>query len=128
LEVTNEERPVDKWRSIFEIMSIVLRIYQDTRESLVFLSKKSFFRTAISYRHQFFIEVELKNCQKTFKEEKMLFMVQDKNRNNELWVTVRNIEEGEAIVVLLQVCKSVVCGKSQSYVKWSQNRSNTFYI
>jgi len=43
----------------------------------------------------------------------MLFMLQDKHRNQELWITMRNINEAEILLILLKVSKSIISEKVQ---------------
>lgn len=63
LEITSEEKPLKKWREIFQIMTIALKIYDTPKECLTFLTPKSFIKYPLQHPN-FLIELEVKTSTK----------------------------------------------------------------
>lgn len=91
-------------------MGVALRLYDVPRDCLLFLNSKAFLKLPTEGK-EFHYEIELKCCLRPYREEKILFALQNKDRSQEMWVTMRNSTEGEAEIALTKVTKSVIWEK-----------------
>ena len=124
-EIVGDEKPADRWGRVFDLLGVAMDLYETTKTTLVFHSPKSFYRVPLSGK-QIRVDVEVRTTMRTSKDERMLFAVEDKNKTQQLWVTLRNSEENEAVLIFLKSENGKVTDKIQREVAWRQHDSNTF--
>lgn len=82
-------------------MQVALKFYPNPRDCLSLVSQKSSIKYAINGTA--YIQLEVKSSTKISQEEKILFSFTDKNRNQQVWLIIRNMNPNEAILKLLRV-------------------------
>jgi hypothetical protein len=90
LELSDENNPVEKWKNVFSLILTAIHIYDKPRTVANFTSGRSYLKLPLNLGKNFLMQIEIKNSWTTYVEEKFLFMIADKNRKEELWVTTIN--------------------------------------
>ncbi len=128
LEITNQSRPLKKWKDIFQIMSLALKIYDTPKQCLSFLSTKSYIKYSLNSSSSFLIEIEIKATSYLSNDEKMLFMIQDKQRTQQMWIVMRQNSENEVLLMILKISNGIINQQAKVETKWHLYNINLFII
>lgn len=66
LEINSDSNPVQKWKQIFSLLEITIKIYDKPKIAHIFASTKAFFRAPIEVPKNFQVKILLKNSWKTY--------------------------------------------------------------